>query len=94
MTELRGALRVVDGRAPPLAAVAVGWFFALGATAGVRGGGFGVLRTVFLLGAIGPVVVGTLFDAGRADAGLLLAAVTSAAVVPVCAGLPTLGRAQ
>lgn len=64
-------------------------------SAGTRGGGFGFLRTVYLLlGAIGPVVVGTLFDAGRADTGLLLAAVTFAVVVLVCAGLPTLGRAQ
>lgn len=58
-------------------------------SAGARGGGFGFLRTVYLLlGATGPVVVGTLFEAGRADVGLLLCAVTFAVVIGGCARLP------
>jgi predicted MFS family arabinose efflux permease len=58
---------------------------------GARGGGFGFLRSVYLfLGATGPVVVGTLFDAGRADMGLALCAATFVVVIGVCARLPTI----
>jgi MFS family permease len=58
-------------------------------TSGARGGGFGFLRSVYLfLGATGPVVVGTLFDAGRAETGLVLCAATYVVVIGVCARLP------
>ncbi|MFB6168579.1 MAG: CynX/NimT family MFS transporter [Haloferacaceae archaeon] len=59
-------------------------------SAGARGGGFGFLRSVYLfLGATGPVVVGTLFDAGRAGVGLALCAATFVVVIGVCARLPS-----
>lgn len=58
-------------------------------SSGARGGGFGFLRTVYLfLGATGPLVVGTLFEAGRAEAGLALCAATFVVVIGVCARLP------
>jgi predicted MFS family arabinose efflux permease len=58
---------------------------------GARGGGFGFLRTVYLLlGSTGPIVVGTLFDAGRASAGVALCAATFGVVILVCARLPVL----
>lgn len=54
-----------------------------------RGGGFGFIRTVYLcLGAAGPLVVGTVFDANRYDAGMLLLAGVLVAVLTVCAALP------
>lgn len=60
-------------------------------SAGARGGGFGFLRTVYLLlGSIGPVVVGTLFDTGLSSAGVGLCAATFAVVILVCARLPVL----
>ena len=60
-------------------------------SAGARGGGFGFLRSVYLLlGAAGPVVVGTMFEAGRADGGLLLCAATFAVVIGTCARLPAI----
>ncbi len=58
-----------------------------------RGSGFGLLRTVYLfLGATGPVAVGTLFDAGFADGGILLAAGTYGAVIVVCTRLPRVAQ--
>ena len=62
-------------------------------SADARGGGFGLLRTVYLfLGATGPVVVGALFDAGLADSGILLSAGTYVVVIVVCARLPRLAQ--
>lgn len=55
-----------------------------------RGGGYGFLRTVYLvLGATGPAVVGALFDAGLYDGGFLLLAGVFALVFLVSVGLPT-----
>jgi cyanate permease len=92
-------LAALPGRAAVLAApllgVQLGVWPVLNAYAydalspGARGAGFGLLRTVYLvLGATGPAVVGALFGAGRADAGLLVCAAAFAVVVAVCARLP------
>jgi MFS family permease len=93
LTALPASLAVV---AAPLLGVQLGVWPVLNAYAfdalsdGARGGGFGFLRTVYLfLGALGPVAVGTLFDAGLADGGLLLSAGTYVVVMAVCARLPT-----
>jgi MFS family permease len=56
---------------------------------GDRGGGFGLVRTVYLcLGATGPLAVGTLFDAGRYEGGIGLLAAVFALVGLVCLCLP------
>ncbi len=56
---------------------------------GDRGGGFGLVRTVYLcLGATGPLAVGTLFDAGRYEGGIGLLAAAFALVGLVCLRLP------
>jgi predicted MFS family arabinose efflux permease len=92
LTALPGPLAVV---AAPLLGVQLGVWPVLNAYAfdalsgGGRGGGFGFLRTVYLfLGALGPVAVGTLFDAGVTDGGILLSAGVYVAVIAVCARLP------
>lgn len=56
---------------------------------GDRGGGFGLVRTVYLcLGATGPLVVGALFDAGRYENGIGLLAAAFALVGVLCLRLP------
>ncbi|MFB6280566.1 MAG: MFS transporter [Haloferacaceae archaeon] len=60
---------------------------------GSRGGAYGLVRTVYLcLGATGPLVVGTLFDAGRYDGAFLVLGGVFALVMLVCAVLPAAGR--
>ncbi|MFB6156729.1 MAG: MFS transporter [Haloferacaceae archaeon] len=60
---------------------------------GSRGGGYGFIRTVYLvLGATGPLVVGSLFDANRYDGGFVVLAAVFALVLLVCATLPAVER--
>jgi predicted MFS family arabinose efflux permease len=93
LTVLEGLL--VLAVAVPLLGVQLGIWPGLNAyaydvlTEGARGGGYGFLRTVYLvIGATGPAVVGALFDAGYFDGGFLLLAGVFALVLLVAARLP------
>lgn len=58
-----------------------------------RGGGYGFVRTVYLcLGATGPLVVGTLFDANRYDGAFYVLGVVFVLVLLICAALPAVER--
>lgn len=60
---------------------------------GSRGGSYGLVRTVYLcLGATGPLVVGTLFDASRYDGAFLVLGAVFALVLVLCAALPAVER--
>lgn len=62
---------------------------------GSRGGAYGLVRTVYLcLGAAGPLVVGTLFDANRYDGAVLALGGVFAIVTAVCAALPAVERSD